>query len=56
MRLKNRKAIVTGAAAGIGREAARRFAEEGAKVELSDIDGAAAAALLLLLRPLPVVG
>ena len=41
MRLKGRNAIVTGAAAGIGLETARRFAEEGARVVLSDIDDAA---------------
>jgi len=44
MRLEGEKAIVTGAAAGIGLETARRFAEEGAQVVLSDIDGSAAAA------------
>ena len=44
MRLKDRKAVITGAAAGIGRETARRFAAEGALVALSDIDGEAAEA------------
>ncbi len=37
MRLKNRTAIVTGAASGIGRAIARRFADEGASVVVSDI-------------------
>ena len=41
MRLKGRKAIITGAAAGIGFETARRFAAEGAQVVLSDIDSMA---------------
>jgi NAD(P)-dependent dehydrogenase (short-subunit alcohol dehydrogenase family) len=41
LRLKGRKAIITGAAAGIGFETARRFAAEGAQVVLSDIDGTA---------------
>ena len=37
MRLENRTAIVTGAASGIGRAIARRFAREGASVVVSDI-------------------
>jgi len=41
MRLKGKKAIVTGAAAGIGLETARRFTKEGARVVLSDIDSGA---------------
>lgn len=46
MKLANRVAIVTGAARGIGLACARRFAEDGASVMLSDInaDGLAAAA------------
>lgn len=37
MRLKDRIAIVTGAASGFGEGIARRFAEEGAKVVIADI-------------------
>jgi NAD(P)-dependent dehydrogenase (short-subunit alcohol dehydrogenase family) len=37
MRLKNKIAIVTGAAGGIGLAIARRFAREGAKVMLADV-------------------
>tara|TARA_B100000686_G_scaffold93040_2_gene99452 strand:+ start:927 stop:1688 length:762 start_codon:yes stop_codon:yes gene_type:complete len=42
MRLKNKAAIVTGAASGFGEGIARRFAKEGARVLLADIniDGA----------------
>lgn len=45
-RLSGRVAIVTGAAAGIGRAIARRFADEGAQVVIADInvDGGHAAA------------
>jgi len=44
MKPKDRVAIVTGAASGIGREIARRFAAEGALVAIADLDGKAAAA------------
>ena len=38
MRLKNKVSIITGAAHGIGKAYARRFAEEGAHVVVADID------------------
>jgi 3-oxoacyl-[acyl-carrier protein] reductase len=41
MRLKNKIAIVTGAASGFGAGIARRFSEEGADVIVADIDSAA---------------
>src|SRR5579872_891831 len=40
MRLQDKVAIVTGAAAGIGEAIAARFAEEGARLVLNDIDEA----------------
>jgi NAD(P)-dependent dehydrogenase (short-subunit alcohol dehydrogenase family) len=41
MRLKNKVAIVTGGARGIGLAIARRYVAEGAKVTIADIDAAA---------------
>jgi 3-hydroxybutyrate dehydrogenase len=42
MRLKDKVAVVTGAASGIGREIARTFAREGARVVIADLDQAGA--------------
>lgn len=42
-RLEDKRALVTGGAAGIGWAIARRFAEEGARVLIADVDGEAAA-------------
>jgi 3-hydroxybutyrate dehydrogenase len=42
MRLKDKVAIVTGAASGIGKEIATIFAREGAKIAIADLDQKAA--------------
>ena len=38
MRLENKVAVVTGAAAGFGEGMAKRFAEEGARVVIADLN------------------
>jgi 3-oxoacyl-[acyl-carrier protein] reductase len=45
MRLKDKVAIVTGAASGFGAEIARQYAAEGAKVALADVNGEGAYAV-----------
>jgi NAD(P)-dependent dehydrogenase (short-subunit alcohol dehydrogenase family) len=45
MQLSNKVVVVTGGASGIGRAMARRFAADGARVVVADLDGAAAAAV-----------
>ncbi|RIK54967.1 MAG: short-chain dehydrogenase [Chloroflexi bacterium] len=50
MRLQGKVAIVTGAASGIGRATALRFAQEGARVVVADINTAGAAACAELIH------
>jgi len=44
MRLKDKVAVVTGAASGIGKEIALVFARKGAKIAIADLDQRAAEA------------
>lgn len=46
MKLKNKVAIVTGAASGVGKAIAELYAQEGAKVVVADINEAAIAAVV----------
>ena len=51
MQLQNKNVIVTGAASGIGKEIARQFIAEGAKVAIADLNLAAAGATAHELDP-----
>ncbi len=51
MRLKDKVAIITGAASGIGKEIATVYTREGAKVAIADINQAAADATARELDP-----
>ncbi len=54
--MKQRVAVVTGGASGIGRALCRRFAADGARVVVSDIDGAGARAVAEEIGGLAVAG
>src|SRR5258708_27463178 len=50
MKLKDKVALITGAASGIGRDIALLFAREGARVAVADLDGNAAQATAAQIR------
>lgn len=50
MRLANKVALITGAGSGIGRESARLFAAEGARVVVVDVNGEAAQETVQLIQ------
>lgn len=45
MRMQGKRGVVTGAASGLGREVAKLFAEEGARVVVADVNGGGAQAV-----------
>jgi 3-oxoacyl-[acyl-carrier protein] reductase len=51
MRLKDRVALITGGAAGIGKATAQRFIEEGARVAICDVNAEAGTAAVQELGP-----
>jgi 3-hydroxybutyrate dehydrogenase len=51
MRLDNKAALITGAASGIGKEIARTYFREGARVAIADLNGEAAEATARTIDP-----